>query len=168
MISATGSSAPEVRKTAELDDLAGRLKAARERLRGLPVSDSHDLGPPDPKSGERWNRFNVLGHTAEMLAFWPGQIRRALDTGAKMGREPGSAARLEGIESGRRLGEEALRERIDIATDGVLTLVADLRPEDLDREIDSYGQGPITVRHALEHYLVGHLESHLAQLEQLP
>ena len=153
---------------AELDDLVGRLEGARARLRGLPLSDSHDLGPPDPKTGERWDRFNLLGHTAEMLAFWPGQIRRALETGAKMGREPGSAARLEGIESGRLLGEKALRERIDSASEGVLVLLTNLLPENLDREIDTYGQGTITVRHALEYYLVGHLESHVTQLEQLP
>lgn len=153
---------------AELDDLAERLRAARDRLGRLPLSESHEQGPPDPKSGERWDRFNVLGHTAEMLTFWPGEVRKALETGAKMGRESGSAARLEGIESGRLLGEAALRERITTAGEGVSALLADLRPEDLDREIDTYGQGTITVRHAVEYYLVGHLESHVAQLEQLP
>ena len=153
---------------AELDDLAERVRAARDRLGRLPLSDSDELGPPDPKSGERWDRYNVLGHTAEMLGFWPGQVRKALDTGVRMGREPGSATRLEGIESGRLLGEGTLRERITTASEGVLALLADLRPEDLDREIDTYGQGMITVRHAVEYYLVGHLESHVAQLEELP
>ena len=153
---------------AEQDDLAERLQATRERLGRLPLSESHELGPADPKTGERWDRFNVLGHTAEMLAFWPGQVRKALETHARMGREPGSAARLEGIESGRLLGEAALRERITTALEGVLALLTDLRPEDLDRDIDTYGQGTIKVRHAVEQYLVGHFESHVAQLEELP
>ena len=153
---------------AELDDLTERLRVARDRLGRLPLSESHELGPADPKSGERWDRFNVLGHTAEMLAFWPGQVRKALKTGARMGREPGNASRVEGIESGRLLGEPALRDRITNACEGVVALLAELRPEDLEREIDTYGQGTITVRHAVVYYLVGHLESHVEQLEQLP
>ncbi|HVD01421.1 MAG TPA: DinB family protein [Candidatus Dormibacteraeota bacterium] len=152
----------------ETDDMAARMRAARERLHGLPVTESHEPGPPDPTTGERWDRFNILGHTAEVLPFWSREIRKALDTGAKMGREPGSAGRLEGIESGRLFGEPVLRERIDAGTDQALALLATLSDADLDREVDTHGRGMITVRQALESFLVGHLEGHLAQLAELP
>jgi hypothetical protein len=153
---------------AELEQMAARLEAARDRLHTVPVSDSHEPGPPDPKSGDRWDRFNVLGHTAEVLPFWSKEIRKALDTGARMGREPGSSGRLEGIESGRLIGEPALRERIDQGVASVLALLKGMSHSDLDREIDAHGRGVITVRVALETFLVGHLEDHVAQLAELP
>jgi hypothetical protein len=152
----------------ELDDMAARLQAARDRLRELPVSESHEPGPPDPKTGERWDRFNILGHTAEVLPFWSRQIRKALDTGARMGREPGNMGRLEGIESGRLFGEPMLRERIDAGAAEALGLLGSLSPADLDREVDTYGRGSVKVRQALEDFIVGHLEAHVAQLAELP
>jgi hypothetical protein len=153
---------------AELEEMATRLEAARDRLHGVPLSESHEPGPPDPKTGDRWDRFNVLGHTAEVLPFWSKEIRKALDTGARMGREPGSSGRLEGIESGRLIGEPALRDRIDQGVASVLALLKGMSPADLEREIDTYAQGVITVRTALETFLVGHLEGHVAQLAELP
>jgi hypothetical protein len=151
----------------ELDDMAMRLDAARDRLRGVPISDSHQLGPPDPKSGDRWDRFNVLGHTAEMLSFWPAQVGTAVSSGAPMGREPGSSGRLEGIESGRLLGEQSLRDRIETGVAAAKGLLSSLKPEDLEREVETYAQGRVTVRHAIEYYLVGHFEAHVAQLAEL-
>jgi hypothetical protein len=153
---------------AELEQMAARLEAARDRLHTVPVSDSHEPGPADPKTGDRWDRFNVLGHTAEVLPFWSREIRKALDTGARMGREPGSSSRLEGIESGRLIGEAALRDRIDQGVASVLVLLKGMSPSDLDREIDAHGRGLITVRYALETFLVGHLEDHVVQLAELP
>ena len=152
---------------AELEQLATRLEAARDRLRDVPISDSHEPGPPDPKTGERWDRFNVLGHTAEMLPFWSREIRKALDTGARMGREPGSSSRLEGIESGRLIGEASLRDRIEKGVASALALIGSLSPADLDREIDAHGRGALTVRYALETFVVVHFEDHVAQLAEL-
>lgn len=152
---------------AELELLAARLDAARDRLRNLPVSDSHEPGPPDPKTAERWDRFNILGHTAEMLPFWSREIRTALDKGGKMGREPGSSSRIEGVESGHLLGEANLRDRIEKGIESSQALVGGLAESDLDRQVDTYGQGPVTVRHALETFIVGHLEAHVAQLAGL-
>jgi hypothetical protein len=152
----------------EVEQMASRLRSSRERLQRLPLSESHEPGPPDPKTGERWDRFNVLGHTAEVLPFWSQQIGRAVKNGDKVGREPGSASRLEGIEGGRLLGEAALRDRIDAGVDAALGLLATLEDADLDREVDTYNLGMIPVRQALENFLVGHFEAHVEQLEGLP
>jgi hypothetical protein len=153
---------------AELEDMAARLETARDRLHGVPVSDSHEPGPPDPKTGDRWDRFNVLGHTAEVLPFWSKEIRKALDSGVRLGREPGSSGRLEGIESGRLIGEPALRDRIDHGITSVQGLLRSMSPADLEREVDTYNQGVMTVRTALETFLVKHFEDHVAQLAELP
>jgi hypothetical protein len=152
----------------DVDQMASRLRSTRERLQRLPLSKSHEPGPPDPKTGERWDRFNVLGHTAEVLPFWSRQIGRAVENGEKVGREPSSAGRLEGIEGGRLLGEAALRERIDAGVDAALALLASLKEADLDREVDTYNVGKIAVRQALENFIVGHFEAHVEQLESLP
>ena len=152
----------------QVEDFAARLRSTRERLHELPVSDSHEPGPPDPKTGERWDRFNILGHTAEILPFWSREIGRSLSTGSRLGREPGSMGRLEGIEGGRLLGENALRERIDAGVDAALALLGSLNDADLERQVETYAQGQVTVRHALETFVVGHFEAHVAQLEGLP
>ena len=152
----------------EVGAMAGRVRAAQDRLRSLPQSDSHQPGPPDPRTGDRWDRFNVLGHTAEMLAFWSRELGRVLAGGGRLGREPGSSARLEGVEGGRLIGERALRERIDAGVESLQALLGRLQDEDLERPIDTITQGEITLRQALETFLVGHFEAHVAQLESLP
>ena len=152
---------------AELEEMSARLAAARDRLHGVPISDSHEPGPPDPKTGERWDRFNILGHTAEVLPFWSKEIRKALDSNVRLGREPGSSGRLEGIESGRLIGEAALRDRIDQGVTEAQGLLGGLAPSDLEREVDTYNQGVMTVRRALETFIVTHLEDHVAQLAEL-
>ncbi|GAC1657374.1 MAG: hypothetical protein NVS9B1_14960 [Candidatus Dormibacteraceae bacterium] len=154
--------------TTEIESIADRLRWARERLREVPVTDSHELGPPDEKTGERWDRFNVLGHCAEMLPFWSRAIGDAIAGDGSFGRPPGSAGRLEGIESGRLIGEVKLRDRIDAGVDTALALVARLDDATLDQMLNGTVRGPMTVREALEYYLVGHLEEHVGQLTSLP
>ena len=144
-----------------------RVLAAREQLRAAPLSTSHGLGPPDPKTGERWDRFNVLGHTAEMLPYWSRQLAETVATGSPFGRAPGSAQRLEGIESGRLLGEEQLRMRIGAGSEVLLAFLVKLKDADLDREVVHNARGPMKLKDALETYLVGHFEEHCKQLAEL-
>lgn len=150
-----------------LTSLRGRVLAARDRLREAPVSQSRDLGPPDPKSGERWDRFNVLGHTAEMLPYWSEQLAGSVASGAPFGRAPGSAQRLEGIEGGRLVGEPELRQRIEAGVDVLQKFLGALEDSDLDRVVVHNVRGPLRLEEALETYLVGHLEEHCSQLAKL-
>jgi len=53
--------------------LRQRASAARERLRAIPATGRGEYGAPDPETGERWNRGNVLGHLAEMVAACRGK-----------------------------------------------------------------------------------------------
>jgi hypothetical protein len=152
----------------ELESMADRIRAARERLRRLPQSESHEQGPPDPKTGERWDRLNVLGHTAEVLEFWSAEIPRAVAAGDVVGRQPGSAGRMEGIEGGRLIGEEKLRERIEAGTETAIACLGNFKDEQLDHMVETRNQGTIPLRRALEIYVVGHLEEHVNQLTELP
>ena len=150
----------------ELEELGSRLMAARDRLRSMPAGPPERLGPPDEKTGEQWDRGNVLGHVAEMLPYWSRRIRESLK-GAPLGRPPGETERARGIESGRLLREEELRHRIERGVEEALGLLSELRQADLDREIPHRAEGSLTVRKALDRYLVGHLEEHLGQLAAL-
>jgi hypothetical protein len=47
---------------------AGRVRAAARLLPGEALTD------PDPNTGERWDRGQVLAHVAEMLPYWAHQV----------------------------------------------------------------------------------------------
>ncbi|MGH7861547.1 MAG: hypothetical protein ACREOS_04835, partial [Candidatus Dormibacteraceae bacterium] len=70
----------------EIEALRDRVVAARDEFRQIPGSGPHRLGPPDPATGERWSAGNVLGHMANILPFWSGQISAALEGTAWIGR----------------------------------------------------------------------------------
>jgi hypothetical protein len=150
----------------EVESYRHRVVAVRERLRALPVSESDRQGPLDPISGERWDRYNVLGHMAEYLPFWVGELRLALE-GQPFGRQPGSTARQQAVDTGRKVGEAELRGRIDAGLDNLQRVLQDIGPEQIDRTVTMRGRGEETVRWALENLLVGHTEAHCEQLAEL-
>ena len=149
----------------QLDDLRGRVLAARDRLRSLPLGGSIERGPEDPETGEAWDRINVLGHMAEMLPFWVTQLRRGL-RGEPYGRtEEGYRQRRAGIDA--RAEERELRLRVDRGCARLLALLARLEDSDLERPLNSLPGRPTRVRDALEGQLVGHLEAHVDQFAKL-
>ena len=150
----------------QVDVLRRRTRAARERFRALPVSTPDLQGPPDPKSGERWDRYNILGHVAEVLPFWVGQLEVAM-AGQPFGRLPGSTDRQQAVDQGREVGETALRERIDSGFETLQRFLDRLESSDLERKVTMRGRGEETVGWALENLLVGHAEEHCNQLAEL-
>jgi hypothetical protein len=155
----------------ELEGYRNRVLAARDGLAAVPLLGPGSTGPPDEATGERWDRTNVLGHLAEMLPYWTSQTSAVIGGAAEMGRgEAGYARRREGIQSGRRVGEKELRARIQAGVEELLLLLAEMRDEDLDRPVlyrPRQGDKQADVRYVLEELLVGHLEAHLRQLEEL-
>lgn len=57
----------------EIERYRERVEASLRDLAALQPAGWHDLGPPDPETGERWDGRNVLGHMAEMLPYWTGR-----------------------------------------------------------------------------------------------
>jgi hypothetical protein len=155
----------------EVESYRDRVAAAREALEAVPVLGPGVPGAPDESTGERWDRTHVLGHMAEMLPFWTGQVRELLSGATEFGRgESGYARRREGIDAGPELGEEELRRRIGAGIDGLLRLLQELRPEDLDRRVRysaRSGDRDVDLRSPMEELLVGHLEAHVRQLQEL-
>jgi hypothetical protein len=156
----------------EIDQLRERVAAARRRYAELPRDGWGGQGPEDERTGERWDRGHVLGHVAEFVPFWTGQLRAALENGAIVGRdEVGSAQRRMGIDSGREAGEDGLLGRIDAGLEALDALLGGLTEADLDRRVVlavRQGTEESDARRALDQLLVGHLEDHLRQLRELP
>ena len=155
----------------DLESCSRRLGAVREALAATPLLGPGEPGAPDESTGERWDRSNVLGHLAEMLPYWTSQIRAVIGGAGEVGRgEAGYARRRQGIDSGHVETEEALRGEIDAGIEGLALLLAEMREEDLDRPVlyrTRDGERTIDLREVLEILLVGHLEEHLRQLQEL-
>jgi hypothetical protein len=156
----------------EIEGLRRRLEAVRREYAALPREGWGEPGPPDERTGERWDRGNVLGHVAEMLPFWTLQVRAVLDGGGRMGRDAvGMAQRRMGVDSGREAGEDGLLIRIDEGIGILLALLAGMRDADLDRPLRHRSaegdERDADLRFEVESMLVGHLEEHLGQLRSL-
>ena len=151
----------------EVDGMRRRVNVSRARLRALLPATSDREPPADPKTGERWDRFNILGHMSEFPTFWSGELIAAIESGVEFGRRPGSTDRQEAVAGGAKTGEGALKRQVARGIENVLALIGKLQPADLDRTVTMRGRGEVTVRWALESLLVGHLEEHCTQLYQL-
>ena len=155
----------------EIEELRRRVEAARREYAALPREGWGEAGPEDQQTGERWDRGNILGHVAEMLPYWTGQVRAVLGGGDEMGRDPvGMAQRRMGIDSGREAGEDGLLTRVDEGMVGLQALLAGMQDADLDRPLrfrSADSQRDVDLRYTIEHMLVGHLEDHLGQLSAL-
>jgi Mycothiol maleylpyruvate isomerase N-terminal domain len=155
----------------EVQSYTQRTLAAREALDRLPMLGPGEPGPPDQETGERWDRSNVLGHLAEMLQFWTAQASGLLGGAAEFGRgDAGYASRRQAIDSAAAAGEEELRRRVDAGIEALLQLLGEVHDRDLGREAlfrGRSGEERVDLRYLLDELLVGHLEAHVAQLEQL-
>lgn len=151
----------------ELTDMRKRVVVARARLRALlPASRDHEP-TADPRTGERWDRMNILGHMSEFPTFWCAELAAAIASGEEFGRRPGSTNRQDAVDGGGAIGESELKRRVARGIEAILFLLGKLEPADLDRTVTMRGRGEVTVRWALENLLVGHLVEHCDQLYAL-
>lgn len=148
-----------------------RVMEARARLQALPEAGAGVLGPPDPATGERWDRGNVLGHMANILPFWTGQVEGVLTGGTWVGRgKTGYVQRKEAIEAGRHRRESELRAEIERGIAGLLALLERIEPDDLARTVEHRRAAEArikTLEQVLDDTLVRHLEAHVRQLEEV-
>jgi hypothetical protein len=155
----------------DLESYRRRTREAGAAFAALPLVGRGDLGPPDEKTGERWDRSNVFGHVAEMLPYWTVQVREVMGGATQIGRdEAGALRRREAIDSGPAAPEEELRREIERGVEGLDRLLDEMREEDLDRTvlfIAQSGNREIQLREVLDILLIGHLEAHIDQLSQL-
>jgi DinB superfamily len=151
--------------------MRSRLVAARVRLDALPIASRLDAGPTDPATGESWHRGNVLGHMSEMIPFWTEQLRSAAAGSGEVGRDQaGYQLRRQGIDRGEAATEAELKLAVDEGIAGVLDLLDELSPTDLDRQVVYHardGDREARIGELLELLVVGHVEEHVLQLASL-
>jgi hypothetical protein len=139
---------------------AGRIRAAAPRLPDDALTD------PDPGTGERWDRGQVLAHVAEMLPYWAQQVELvAAGDQVPFGRLTSNPERLAAIERDRREDPSRLLDRLDEGLGVVLALLDRLDDADLARSGRHQTLGEMTVAAIVDRFLVDHLEEHADQLE---
>lgn len=150
-----------------------RLDRVEERLRAHATRDfaSDALTAPDPPTGERWEVGQVWAHLAEFIPYWLGEaalvIERGRDQPEPFGRTKSDPRRIAAIERDRSTDRVRLWRRTagDVATlrgflaglDDAAWAARGLHPT----------LGEMHLSHLLDEFLVGHLEQHAAQLDQL-
>jgi hypothetical protein len=151
----------------ERAERAERLQAAAGRIRASAVALGEDaLTEPDPESGERWDRGQVLAHVAEMLPYWAQQAELiAAGRQVEFGRAKGDPDRLAAIERDRREDPQRLLGRVDEGVAVVLALLERLDDQALARTGHHQTLGEMPVAAIVDRFLVAHLEEHADQLD---
>jgi hypothetical protein len=154
-------------------DFLGRLDSVEERLRVHATRDfpSDALTAPDPPTGERWEAGQVWAHVAEFIPYWVGEatlvIERGKDTPEPFGRTKSDPGRIAAIERDRSTDRVRLWHRITGDVAGLRAFLAGLD----DSAWTAVGVHPtlglMGLAAILNEFLVGHLEQHAAQLDQL-
>jgi hypothetical protein len=112
-----------------------RLVAAAGRIRAAaPLLSDQVLTDPDPDTGERWDRRQVLAHVAEMLPYWVQQVELvAAGDQVPFGRARTDPGRVGAIERDRREDASRLLDRVDQGLGEVLALLDRLDDDALAR-----------------------------------
>jgi hypothetical protein len=125
----------------------------------------------DPRTGERWDAGQVWAHTAEFPGYWLGQIDTVLaawrGTPVPFGRVKSDPFRVAAIERDRGLDPALLHQRVQDAIADVVAALGAL-PETAWEAVGVHSTlGEMDLERIVEEFLVGHLEEHAAQLDEL-
>jgi hypothetical protein len=144
-----------------------RLLAAAGRIRASALVVPDDaLTDPDPDTGERWDRRQVLAHVAEMLPYWAQQAELvASGQQATFGRVRGDPDRVGAIERDRHEDPERLLGRVDEGVAVALALLERLDDQAMARTGHHQALGGMTVAELVDRFMVAHLEEHADQLD---
>jgi hypothetical protein len=162
----TAHQGPEEPQAGAPQRRAERLLAAAGRIRASASAlPDGALTEPDPESGERWDRGQVLAHVAEMLPYWAEQAELIVaGRQTEFGRVKSDPGRIGAIERDRREHPARLLARVE---EGVAVVLALLERLD-DRAMAATGHhqtlGDMTVAELIDRFLVSHLEEHADQL----
>jgi hypothetical protein len=169
-------SAPEGPARNELSNPADRFVARLEyvamRVGQLADEDAAPgLTDPDRKTGERWDWGQVWAHLAEFVPYWVRQVRLVLATPGPepvpFGRIKADPGRVAAIERDRRRSPSELLKRMNGHLADLRQLLDDVPRDQWGKQGVHQTLGVMDVEHIVDEFLVGHLEEHEAQLNQL-
>ena len=153
-------------------ELLTRVDDVERRLSLLAQSDPPSaLTDPDAKTGERWEWGQAWAHIVEFVPYWVKQVRKVLAQPSAepppFGRVQSDSDRLEAIERDRDEPTGEMFARLEGPMNDLRALIREMTPEDWAREVRHSTMGVMAMPRVFEEYLVGHLESHADQLEDL-
>ena len=159
--------------SAEVEDFVSRLDAAQERLRTHAARDflPDALTSPDPPTGERWEAGQVWAHLAEFIPYWLGEAGQVVDGGGDrpvpFGRTKSDPGRIAAIERDRSTDQVRLWHRAagDIAS--LRAFLGGLPDSAWSARGVHPTLGEMDLAQIVDEFLVGHLEQHATQLDQL-
>jgi hypothetical protein len=118
-----------------------------------------------------WGPREVLAHVVEMLPFWLGELERVLDgdgrTPVPFGRVSEDPVRIGLVGRERTLPLRVLFARIDTGLVEWSSRVATLTDDERARVGLHPRRGEMTAGEIVERFVVGHVEEHVRQLEDI-
>jgi hypothetical protein len=155
----------------EIERQLARMEAALRRIeRASPRVPPEARTAPDPASGEVWGRAEVLGHVAELIPYWHGEVAKVLDAGGggvPFGRVKATPERVARIEEHSRRDPSSLLADARAAFDALCSTLRSLPESSFALTGTHQTKGPMTVAAIVEEFLAAHLEEHADQLEAL-
>jgi hypothetical protein len=149
-----------------LDEIEARARAAVVRARSAALTSA------DPGTGEQWEEGQVWAHMSEFVPYWIGEARIVVagsPAPVPFGRVKTDAARVEAIADRRHDPVEQLAEVV-LADVGILRgYIEELgdTPAVWAKEGRHSTLGVMSIDAIVEEFLIGHLEQHLDQLDEL-
>jgi hypothetical protein len=130
------------------------------------------LTPPDPPTGERWDWGQVWAHLGEFVPYWLEQIRLILNRPAEadpvaFGRVKSDLVRVAAIAADRGRPPPELFERLERHVAELREQLGAMPPQDWRRRGLHSALGVMDMPRIVEEFLVGHLEAHAGQLDEL-
>lgn len=148
-----------------------RVDAVDRRLERHLRVEHAGLTAPDESSGERWEAGQVWAHLAEFCSYWIAEARSILasatDGPVPFGRTKSDPGRLGAIERDRHEPPARLHAKLVDQLDELRAVIATM-PEAGWRTSGRHPTlGVMTMEQIFEEFLVGHLEEHADQLDQV-
>ena len=119
---------------------------------------------------DEWSSVQILGHMVEFINYWMASARAlAAATGEPphFGRSVDAPERLAAVEHGAASDLKTLLGELDRAVTAAARDIRALTPAERARTGIHNRLGEITVSDAIEELVVGHVEAHLAQAQQV-
>jgi hypothetical protein len=157
----------------ERTELLQRLDAVEARLaaRATRTVPAGTRTAPDPGSGERWEAGQVWAHLAEFIPYWIEQARRVaggyVDEPVPFGRTKSDQGRLAAIERDRDQPVAVLWSDTHADLETLRRFIEGMDERSLSARGVHPTRGVMPVDRILDEFLVGHLEEHADQLDEL-
>lgn len=156
----------------QMEELIRMLEGVEQRL------TEHAAGPapggltdPDEGGTERWEAAQVWAHMAEFVAYWQAELEKVVDhysgTPVPFGRTREDLTRIGAIEEGRHLPIAELMARVHDEIEVTRRYLPTLSAAQWSSVGLHSRRGEMTVPQIVGRFLVGHLEEHADQLDDL-